>query len=104
MVGDILRSVSDSEAEAARIIEEAKSQAASIKAGAADDIAAKKTSEAVDFQNEADRRREAVKEEEERKDKEHALRVSEELDVMAGNASGKESQIVEELSKRVYAI
>lgn len=104
MVGELLRSVTESEAEAEKIIAEAKDQALAIKNGAKDDIKAKETEEKVAFASEADKRRDAVKDEEERKDKEYTLKITEELDSIAKAAASKEESIIAELSKRVYAL
>lgn len=104
MVGELLRSVTESEAEAEKIIAEAKDQALAIKNGAKDDIKAKETEEKVTFASEADKRRDAVKDEEERKDKEYTLKITEELDSIAKAAASKEESIIAELSKRVYAL
>lgn len=104
MVGELLRSVTESEAEAEKIIADAKDQALAIKNGVKDDIKAKETEEAVAFASMADKRKEAVKDEEERKDKEYTLKITEELEVLARAAASKEEGIVAELSKRVYAL
>lgn len=104
MVSDILRSVQASEKEAEKIIAEAKQEAKQIKARAVEEIAAKRNSDADSFGQDAEKRRQAVREEEERKDKEHALKIGEELEVLAREAATKEDAIVSELAKRVYAL
>lgn len=104
MVDEILRSVIESEDDAEKIIVEAKEKAIQIKNGAKDEIAAKKNSEDIAFIQESDRRRAAVKEEEERKDKEYTLGITEELDQLSATASAREDSIIAELSERVYAV
>lgn len=104
VINEVLRSVTQSESEAEEIINNAREEATRIKRSSKEDIAQKKIMEETAFNEDASKKKDAVRAQEEEKDKEYILKVQEELDSIVSEALKDESKIVSHLIEQIYAI